>query len=133
MPLNGITLLKGTTGMTPVGGTATVYNTDSADVKNGIHVVDNTEANFLLRPHLTFKNKPHSPQADGSYSKGVRNTIYTQPKILASTKITYNVGRVTLEIHPESTAAEIAELRRMTAQSILDSEADDFVIYGSTK
>lgn len=133
MPLNGMTLMKGSTGVTIVGGTSTAYDTDAIDVKNGIHVVDNTEANFLLRQHLTYKNKPHAQRPDGTYSRGVRNVVLTIPILLASGKVDYNICRIQLEIVPESTAAQIGELRRQGVQSIIDPDTDNFVLYGATK
>lgn len=133
MALNGITLMKGATAFTPTGGTGTVFDTDSGQGASGIHVVDMTEANFLLRMHAMYKNKPHALQGDGTFSKGIRNIIFTMPILLASGKISYQVHRTTLEIHPEATTAQINELRRMGGQSYLDSEADNFVFYGSLK
>lgn len=133
MSLNGISLQKGSTGITVVGGTATVFETDGAETKAGIHVVDTTEPNFLLRQHATFKNKPHAVQPNGSFSKGYRNSIVSIPHTLSDGTTAYMVGRITIELHPQCTLAQINELRRMTVQAIIDAETDNYYYYGSIK
>lgn len=133
MPINGMTMMKGATGITVTAGTSTAFVDDGLEVKNGIHVVDSASTNFITRPHYTFKNRSWSLQGDGTWSKGKRDVVYTQPKVLASTAVTFNVGRISLEIHPESTAAELLELKLMTCQAIMDADLTDFYSFGSVK
>lgn len=133
MAIDGMSLLKGATGISITGGTAAVFESDGLKVSNGIHVVDTTVSDLTLCPHATFKNKPHSLQSDGSYSKGKREVNFTVPKVLASGQTSFQVSRNQFEIHPEMTDAEILELRLMTCQLIMDSELDNFFKYGSTK
>jgi len=132
--INGISLLNDSTGLVPSGGVATPYDSDGADIPNGIHVVDNTtETNFLLRNHITFKNRAHSQQPNGGFSKGIRSFVLTMPILLADGTISYQVSRVSTEIHPEMVAAQILEHRLLTAQCIIDAELDDFYAYGVIK
>lgn len=133
MAINGITLLKGATGITVTAGIGTVFSDDGLDVKNGIHVVDTTEANFIIRKHLTFKNKGAQLLPDGTYSKGKRDFNVTAPFVLASGKTSFPVFRGTMELHPEMTAAQILELRILSCQAIMDAELDSYYSIGSVK
>lgn len=133
MAINGISLLKGATGITVAAGTETVFSDDGLDVKNGIHVVDTTEANFIIRKHMTFKNKGAQLLPDGTYSKGKRDFNVTTPIVLASGKTSFPVFRGTMELHPEMTAAQILELRMLACQSIMDAELDSYYSIGSVK
>jgi hypothetical protein len=121
------------TGISVTGGTGTVYEDDGLEVRNGIHVVDTTEADFLDRKHITLRNRPYSLQSDGSYSKGVRSIVVTMPHELADGTRSFGVVRLSFELHPELTAAQINELRRLAAQVANDAETDNFFLYGSTK
>jgi len=133
MAINGITLMKGATGITVTAGTNAVYVDDGLEVKNGIHVVDSTATSFVTRPHATFKNRGAALQSDGTWSKGRRDFNITVPKTLASGAITFPVFRGTMELHPEMTAAEILELKMLACQIIMDSELADYYSFGSVK
>lgn len=133
MGITTLNLQKAATGITTVGGTATPYEPDGLEVKQGYHCVDNTESNFILRPHFTFRNKPHQVQSDGTFSKGVRTVIGTTPILLADSTVSYQVGRVVFEVHPSATTAQVNELRRLMCQAICDSDTDSFYLYGSLK
>jgi hypothetical protein len=133
MSINGISLQKASTGITVVGGTATVFDDDGLEVKNGIHVVDTTETDYISRIHATFKNRSPSLQADGTFTKGRRDINLTIPLTLASGAISYPVYRGSFEIHPEMTTAQIAEIRRLAVQTIADTELDNYYNIGSVK
>lgn len=133
MAINGITLMKGATGITVTAGTSAVYTDDGLEVKNGIHVVDSTATNFITRPHATFKNKPAALQPDGSWSKGRRDFNITTPIVLASGATSFPVFRGTMELHPEMTAAQILELKMLACQIIMDAELAEYFSYGSIK
>lgn len=131
--INGITFLKGATGITVTGGTNAVYTDDGLDVKNGIHIVDSTATNFITRPHATFRNRPATRLSDGTYSKGKRDFNITTPIVLASTAISFPVFRGTMELHPEMSPAQILELKMMACQAIMDAELNEYYSYGSVK
>jgi hypothetical protein len=131
MALNNISLLKGATGHTITGGVATTYQDDGLEVKSGIHLVDVSEPNFLLRPHGTFKNKPATLQSTGKFSKGVRGVNFTIPFLEADGTVSYPVFRGTFDLPPTMSVAQITEMRRMAAQQILDAEADNFYNFGT--
>lgn len=131
--INGISLMKGATGITVTAGTAAVFTDDGLDVKNGIHVVDSTATNFVTRAHATFKNKPAALQPDGTWSKGKRDFNITTPIVLASGKTSFPVFRGNMELHPEMSPAQILELKMLACQAIMDSELNEFYSYGSVK
>lgn len=129
--INGLSLLKGATSISIVGGTAAVHSIDGLNVSNGVHVVDTTVADLTLIPHATFKSKPHALQANGSFSKGKRDINYTLPTTLANGDRSYQVFRGAFELHPELTTAQILEMRLMACQLIMDGELDSFYRYGT--
>lgn len=129
--LNGITLLKGATSNTITGGTATVFSSDGLEVKNGIHVIDESVTDLTVVPHMTFRNKPHALQSDSSFSKGKRNFNFTFPYTLADGSISYQVFRGEMELHPEIPASVVLEMRLMSCQMIMDAEADNYFNSGS--
>lgn len=131
--INGITLLKGATGMTVTAGSGAVYVDDGLTVTNGIHVVDSSSTNFVTRPHATFKNRSHQLLPDGTYSKRKLDFNVTTPIVLASGAVSFPVFRGNMELHPEMSAAQILELKMLAAQLIIDAELADFYNYGSVK
>jgi hypothetical protein len=133
MSLDGISIMNDATGLSVTGGSAATFSSDGLEVKNGIHVSDDTETDLTIVPHATFKNKPHALQSDGTWSKGRRDINLTQPLLLASDKISYQVARVQMELHPEWSEAEVKEFRYRLAQFIIDSETDAFWYKGTVK
>jgi len=133
MSIDGISLLKSPSSVAWTGGTATVFENDSTSVRNGIHVADTSNDDFLTRDHMTFKSRSPVRQKDGSFSKGTRDINVTMPITLADGSIAYNVARTTYEIHPETSAAQLSTLRHYSGQTALDSELDKFFTIGTTK
>lgn len=131
--INGITFMKGANGITVTAGEAAVFTDDGLEVKNGIHVVDSTNSNFITRAHGTFKNKPAQLQSDGSFSKGKRDFNITTPILLASGAVSFPVFRGNMELHPEMTAAQILELKMLACQAIMSSELNDYFTFGSVR
>lgn len=130
--LSNVSLQKGATGHTIVGGVATAHQDDGLDVKSGVHVVDITESNFLLRPHGTFKNKPASLQGNGKFSKGIRSFNYTIPYLEPDGTVSYPVFRGSFDFPPTMTVAQILQMRLMSAQMILAAGTDNFHNFGTT-
>lgn len=113
------------------GGTAKVFADDGVTVPNGVHVSVPATADFRVREHATFRYSPPAIQADGSYSRGSNTVSLTVPKALASGKYVNNTIRITQELHPESTATEALDLRKLAAQTLFDSDTDNFWTAGS--
>ena len=114
------------------GGTALVFADDGVSVPNGVHVSAPAVADFRVRPHATFRYAPPSLQSDGSYTRQSNRATLVVPKALASLKYVNNAIRIELDVHPESTATEVADLRKLGAQMLIDSDTDNFWTAGST-
>lgn len=113
------------------GGTAKVFADDGVTVPNGVHISVPGTADFRVREHATFRYNPAALQSDGTYSRQQNTASITVPKLLASGKYVNNTIRVTQDIHPESSATEYADLRKLAAQMLFDSDTDNFWTAGS--
>jgi hypothetical protein len=131
MTIAALSLQKDATGGTTTGGTAMALSSDGVDVKNGIHVADMAEDNFLVRTNITLKTRNPQKQPDGSYSKAKRYATIVVPKEIASGEIVYNLRRLESEDHPETTAAERTNLDMLAAQVYTDSDLAAFRSNGS--
>lgn len=114
------------------GGTAKVFADDGVTIPNGVHVSVPAVADFRVREHATFRYTPPALQTDGSYSRQKNVASLTAPKALASGKYANNTVRIEMDIHPESTSTEYADLRKMAAQLLFDPDTDNFWTAGST-
>jgi len=131
MTIAALSLQKDATGGTTTGGTAMALSSDGVEVKNGIHVADAAETNFLVRTNVTLKTRNPQKQADGTYSKAKRWYTVVVPKQIASGEIVFNLVRIEEEIHPETTAAEQTNIEMLGAQYFTDSDLDGFRQSGS--
>lgn len=131
MSVSTLSFQKDATSGTTVGGTAMALSSDGVEVKNGVHVADMAESNFLLRTNATLKTRNPQKQSDGSYSKAKRYGTIVVPKQLASGEIVFNLVRNEIEAHPETTDAELTNLHMLGAQFYTDSDLADFRKNGS--
>lgn len=113
------------------GGTAVVFADDGVTVPNGVHLTVPAVADFRVRPNATFRYTPPALQADGTYLRGKYVASVTAPKLLASGKYVNNTFRMEGQVHPESTATEQLDIRKMAAQALIDSDTDNFWSAGS--
>lgn len=131
MSISNLSLMQDATGATITGGTAMALSSDGVEVKNGVHLADFSEDNFIIRTNLTLKTRNPALQSDGSYSKAKRTMTAVVPKILADSSVAFNLIRIEVEAHPESTAAERTNLHMLGAQLFADSDLDAFLHNGS--
>jgi hypothetical protein len=131
MSISTLSLQKDATGGTTTGGTAMALSSDGVDVKNGIHLADMSELNFIIRSNMTLRTRNPVLQNDGSYSKAKRYITIVVPKILADGSVSFPLRRIECEDHPEMTAAEITNLNMLAAQVFTDSDLANFLLYGS--
>lgn len=132
--LDGISLLENSTAIVPTGGTALVFEDDSVEVSNGIHLAENTAGvDFSDRRHMTYKSRSPQRQTDGTFSKAKRDVNVTIPFTNAAGVVEYAVARCSFELPEEYSDAQVNELRYLACQSIADSESDNFYHMGSRK
>lgn len=125
-----ITLKDGGT-TTTAGGSDQSFDRTSLSVTNGYEYADVAEADFFARQKVIATSRMPTLQADGSYSKQKTSVRFVMPITLADGTISYNVARVEIEAHPESSAANLAELREMAAQMAIQAGLDDLYVAGS--
>jgi hypothetical protein len=133
MPISGLIITKDATAATytPTGGTATTFNEDGVEVKNGKHVADLANVDFTTRANITFRNRNPSLSSDGSYSKAKRTITLVVPQTLADLSTSFNLARIELEMHPEMSAQDVMSLRQMAIQCLQDADIDSFINSGS--
>lgn len=131
MPISGLTLMENATSISVTGGTSIAFEEDGIEVKNGKHVADVAESDFTIRKNASFRNRAPSLNSDGTYTKGKRMITLVHPKKLADLSTTFNLVRIEVEAHPETTAAELLDLTNSGAQLLFDSDSADFLAVGS--
>lgn len=131
MSIVNMSLLKDATAGSVTGGTAMALSSDGVEVKNGVHVADIGESNFLIRTNMTLRTRNPARQSDGSYTKGKRWVTVVSPKIIADGSTVFNVTRHEIEIHPETTDAEVDNMLFLGAQVFTDSDLTSFHKTGS--
>lgn len=124
-----ITLLNGGT-TTTSGGTAQVFEVSGETITDGRVLVDVGEADFFARNKLNITSRSPSQQSDGTWSKSKRTVVLVIPFTRADGSTVYNTTRVEVSFDPETTSAELADLRERGAQLLKDSEFDTFYSVG---
>lgn len=131
MALSNATLIAGAT-ITTTGGTTLNFAPSSQISLDGIELINTDEADFRIRKRITCRSKsPSYNSAANLWSKGKNFVTLIAPKILADLTVTFPTGRIELDYHPEMTAAERLEMRKLLAQSLLDTDFEKFWETGS--
>lgn len=132
MTLQNASISAGATSMSATGGSAIAFTPDGQNVANGIHLSVAADTDFRTRRGITAKVKqPTFDQITGEYSKWKYSLSYVRPKILSSGKTVFNLVRVEVEAHPESTTAEVLDLNMIGAQLAGDTDFASFWASGS--
>lgn len=131
MSIDSLDLMKDATSGSITGGTALAFTDVGIDIPSGENRQSTTEENFLLNPSFTAKNRVHSKQPDGTYSKAKRTVSVVVPKELADGSIAYNLIRIEAEVHPETTAAETTNIWCLGEQVCSNASLADFRATGS--
>lgn len=125
-----ISLLDGGTTST-AGGAAQAFDRTSTPVTSGMEYADVAETDFFARQKVIVTSRMPSLQADGSWSKQKSSVRFVAPITLADGTIAYNVARVEIECHPESTVANLTELREFAGQMAIQAGLDDLYTAGT--
>lgn len=131
MPINGMILKDAATGITVVGGSDMTFTIDGLPVANGIHVSNAAQADFRLRENITVKYRPPVQNPDKTWKKAKWSLSYVEPSVDANGVMTYDTGRLELELSPTSAASVGVNIRRMLAQLASDSDLDNYWASGS--
>nr|URG16525.1 MAG: coat protein [Leviviridae sp.] len=131
MPLNGMVLKDAATAISVTAGTDMTFTVDGLPVANGIHLSNAAQADFRLRENITAKYRPPVQNPDKSWKKGKWTVSYTEPSVDANGLMSYDVGRIEVELNPTSAASVGVNIRRMLAQLLTDTDLDNFYASGS--
>jgi hypothetical protein len=131
MGLKNMSILTGAT-ITPSGGSALVFADDGTTVTNGVKLVVPATSDYRVRENATFKFKAPSLLADGTYTKDKKEITFVIPMLLASGKVSFNVFRISREVHPEFSAENCTNFNNMASQLLAgDADTENFWAAGS--
>lgn len=130
MSLKTMSLLSGAT-VAVSGGTAQAFATNGATIPNGVQLVVPADTDYGVRRSITARVR-NPVVKDGVWGKDKKVVSYTVPIRLASGQIVHNVIRVEREVHPDLSQANCAEMNKIGAQLLIDSDLDNFWSVGST-
>lgn len=131
MALANATLVTGAT-ISVTGGSTMTLAPSGKEVPEGIELIDVNAADYRTRTSVTCRSKtPAYNSGTQQYSKGRNFVTVIQPKILADLSTVFPTARIELDFHPEQTAAERLEMRKLLAQTLVDSDFETFWVTGS--
>lgn len=109
------------------GGTATTF-LDGGDDLDSHQVTLNDSSEFIDATSISFTVKRPKVQvtAPNGYTQKRASVVIGRPLALENDNRTVNTFRLELAVDPETTAAEIASLRELTAQVVFGSAFTDF-------
>jgi hypothetical protein len=119
----------GTTATT--GGTDQDFDRTPTPVNNGYEYADVSEPDFFARQKVVLTARAPQLQSDGSWSKQKISARFVMPITRADGTIAYNVARHEVEYDPESSSANLAELREFSAQMAIGTAFDDLHVAGT--
>lgn len=125
MALNGGSIPLGATAHTPTGGSATTLSTLGSD-RSGAKLLIADSAAYNLRSTLNVSVV--EPAANDTYPGGFtpakRRVARVKPITLASGEIFNNQCITEIIVHPETSAAQITELRQTGVLVLNDADFD---------
>lgn len=132
MSIRDILLHETVTTPAVLGGTTHQFGADGAQVSNGIHLVDISEANYLDRFQITIKNRPTVLNAKtGSLSKEKRSISIARPYVpevngqLVPAGLNFSSARLEIECHPNA-MNDVPKFRAMLVDLLQSSSVDAF-------
>lgn len=131
MGLKNMSLLASGT-VSTTGGTAQVFAEDGVTIANGVHLIVPADADYRTRRQCTVKYRaPSLDTKTGSYTKDKKSMTYVIPEVLATGAVVFHTLRIEREVHPNISAAAAAEMNKIGAQLLTDSDTDAFWATGA--
>lgn len=133
MGLKTMSLKQSPTSIDVTGGTAlTFMPTGGMNIANGVYLMVPTDVDYQVRRSIVAKVRPSSIDAKtGEFGKDKKSISFVIPTVLPSGRIVFNTLRIEREVHPYTSASEIAQLNTVGAQLLTDADTDNFWAYGS--
>lgn len=114
---------------TTTGGTNQIFGASGETVASGKVLVDASEADYFAREKITVVSRMPVPDGLGGFTKQKSKVQIVKPFITSKGDVVYDVARVEIEVHPESSA--LAELREKIAQAAKHVSLNAFFTVGS--
>lgn len=131
MALSNATLTTGAT-ITVSSGSTLTFTPTSQQTLDGIELINIEETDSRLKKTIVCRSKsPTYNSATNQYTKGKNFVVLKTPKILADLSTVFPTARIELDYHPEQTAAERLDVRKLLAQTLIDADFDNFWTTGS--
>lgn len=110
----------------PTGGTATSLVLLSGDSATSRAFVGTSGVTPLTRTELTFSSKlpKVSPSAPGGFTQGRASVKITVPKVLANLNRTLNSATLEIALDPETTSTDLAAIKSLLVNLIVDVDFD---------
>lgn len=119
--------------ITQSGGTARNYIVTGKPVNNGVHLIDASASSTATAKHAYAVSKTGGKKSDGEYNLDQRSLRFVNPITSTKGNIVYPSIEVVLKVHPESTTANIDELKSLAIQGLIDTDFTNLFSVGSTR
>lgn len=126
---NATVLVGATTSFS--GGTSRNYVITGKKVVDGVHLVDVAAATGATAKHAYAVSKSAGKRADGEFLLEKRSVRFVNPKLSSQGNYIYPSAEIVLNVYPESTQAEIAELLQLALQGGADTDFASLFSVGS--
>lgn len=131
MSLQNATLSSGST-VSATGGTTITFNPTGQVITGGLEIVDINAADVRTAKAIVARSRMHTyNQGTQTWSGGRRNLSLKAPIILADGNMYFPVVRIEIVDHPEMSAADKLEMRKLAAQTLINSNFTAFWDTGS--
>lgn len=130
MSVQNATVSVGAT-VSSTGGTSRSYIVTGKKVVDGVHLVQSDATSGITAKHAYAVSKEPGMRKDGEFLLGQRSIRFVNPKLSSKGNYVYPSIEVILRPHPESTQAELDELKQLAAQGIIDTDFTNLFNVGS--
>lgn len=131
MAINGAVLKNGAT-LGTTGGTDVTFTQTGTQIPFGIETVDTATTDPRLRKRITCSSRGATYDSNtNTWQKDKRDMRVSTPKTLADGSVVFPLVRMSIELHPEMSDAEIDTLLSLAAQMLFSIAYRNFVKYGS--
>lgn len=119
-------VLKSAGTLSVSGGTDITFKLTGLEVKGGNAFVDAASTDVRTRKQIIARSNPARVLPSGKWSKDKRELTVTIPKVLADGTQDFQSSRVDFNLLAESTAADLLELKTLTAQAVISALFADY-------
>lgn len=130
MSVQNATLSVGAS-VTPSGGTDRTYVVTGKKVNNGVHIVQSTATSGITAKHGYAVSREAAVLANGEFGLAQRSIRFVNPLLSTRGNYCYPSAEFVLRPHPESTQADINELKSLVIQALIEGDFNSLFSVGS--